>query len=203
MNPNSSPGLMSNFGENIPEEALQAVQAQSQAKSGQSQTSSGFAPSTSQPTPQATQPPQEKPREVGTLTEELVKRPLGDIGSELKSLPKSLFSVESILGIEPSKDDPQMQVKKKAMLDKFNNLTKEEQVEVQKRLQKEQERKQRMEEEKIQAKQQAQANQEEGPVLPSSPGKGPVGPATKSKKSSAVQKLEQDRKSLGGPQSAN
>lgn len=139
-----------------------------------------------------------KPREVGTLQEELVTRPLQDIQKGLLSL----FDIRSVLGIDPKADTPEEQAKKRQMLQRWNELTQDEQKVAQERYQKEMQKKQMEEEEKQQRKQQEEAAKEESIAAPSSPQKGPAGPGA-SKKQKAAAKLQSDRKKLGGPSGSN
>ncbi len=111
--------------------------------------------------------------------------------------------LDSLLGLDSQSKDPEEKAKKNAMHKRYQQLSEEQQAVArelyQRRLQEEKIRKQEEERRKqIEEQQKAQSVD-----MPSSPQKGPVGPASgKSKKSNATQKLQQDRKTLGGPQSA-
>lgn len=134
------------------------------------------------------------PREVGTLSEELIKRPAQDVVAGLKSF----LDVSELLGVK-SEDDPQTKARKKQIAHNFEKLEAEDQAFVRKKYQEEMEKKQREQQEEEERKRQAEAAQEQDLAMPSSPQKGPVGPGGQ-KKPAAVMKLEQDRKTLGGPQ---
>lgn len=159
-----------------------ALGAHGQAGAGHSNPKTGMPPA--------------PPREVGTFTEELIKRPAQDI---IKGL-KSLFDINSILGVDPVVDDPETQAHKKQMLNRWQGLNQEQQQVAQQLYKQKMEEKQRAEQEEQAKKQQQEKRKAQSVQMPSSPSKGPVGPG--SKKPKAVQQLEQDRKSLGGPQSA-
>jgi hypothetical protein len=138
------------------------------------------------------QPP--KPREVGTLTEELITRPLSDIKNELLSL----FNINTLLGVNPVTDSPQDQAKKKQLHQRWQQLNQEQQQVAQEAYQLRMKQKQAEEEEKQRKAQQEQQSKQQAIAAPSSPQKGPKGPAG-SQKQKAVTKLQNDRKTLGGP----
>jgi hypothetical protein len=136
-----------------------------------------------------------QPREVGSVTEELINRPLKDIAKGIRSI----FSIDNLLGQESSGPDPESQAKKKQLHQRFSQLSQEEQAVARERYQQEMERKQRIaEEDQISRQQEAQAKQ---PIqMPSSPQKGNGG---QSKKQSAMQQLQDDRTKIGKVQGAN
>ena len=197
-------GLGNFSDEHIQENDMQAAmqqKAMSQFAGNATQAAGAGTPGPQGQSPFGTPVPGEKPQEprpVGSLTDELIKRPAKDIARGLLSL----FDLNALLGIKPGEDDPAQQAKRKQMLNRFNKLTQEQQDIAKQRYQLEMKKKQQEEQEK-QAKKQREEQQKANSVeLPSSPKKGPVGPGG-SKKQKAVQKLEQDRKTLSGPQSAN
>ena len=181
------------FGEQLDESAVsQAMQSKTVSQAATDpQTSSALATKAAQQS--SAQAPQ--PREIGTIKEELVTRPAHDI---LKGLA-SLFDIKTILNLNPQADTPEQQAKKKQLHQRFNQLTQEQQQVAQANYRREMERKKREEEEK-QAQKQRDQQAAQSIAPPSSPSKGPAGPGAK--KPAAVDKLEQDRKTLGGPQSA-
>lgn len=137
-----------------------------------------------------------QPREVGTLGEELVKRPFGDIVKGIRSI----FSVEELLGVKSDQPDPEKQAKKKQLHQRFNQLSQEEQAVARERFQKEMERKQRMaQEDEMRRQQEAQQSVVQ---MPSSPQRGAAGPSG-SKKQQAMQQLQDDRTKIGKVQGAN
>jgi hypothetical protein len=138
-----------------------------------------------------------QPREVGSLAEELVTRPLQDVGKELKSF----VDINNLLGIDPVKDDPQTQAHKKRLHQGWNKLTQEDQAYVQQKFQQETKIKQQ-EKEAEQLKEQQKAQQSQDLVIPTGVKKGAEGPGG-SKKKQATQRLQQDRKTLGGPKGSN
>jgi hypothetical protein len=138
----------------------------------------------------------QKSREVGTIGEELVKRPLADIAKGIRSI----FSIDNLLGQESSQPGPEEQAKKKQLHQRFNQLSGEEQAVARERYQREMERKQRMaEEDEMRRQQEAQKSVVQ---MPSSPQKGPAGPGG-SKKQQAMQQLQDDRTKIGKVQGAN
>lgn len=195
---------MGGFDEHLDENAMQAA-AKQKTLSQQSSTSVGTsaAPSatntagSANPLPQ-TQVPPPPPREVGTLTEELLKRPAQDIYRGLAQF----FDLNTLLGIDPKADDPQTQARKKQIHQRWNKLTEEQQAVARQKYQEEMQKKQREEQEKQQRKQAEEQQKNQQFQVPSGPQKGPVGPGG-SGKQRAVQKLQQDRKTLNGPGSSN
>jgi hypothetical protein len=172
----------------LSQQSAQLTPQQMQQAAAQQQASQA------QQTPETSQ---EKPREVGTFTEELIKRPVKDIIRGLKSI----FDLNDLLGVKSSADDPQSLAKKKQMLQRFNKLNQEQQAIARQKYQAELKKKQQAEQEAEMKRRQEAQQKQQSISVPSGPQKGPVGPG--SQKPKAVQKLEQDRKTLGGPQSAN
>jgi hypothetical protein len=131
------------------------------------------------------------PREVSSFSEELIKRPLHDLGKELK-----LFvDLNELLGIAQG-DTPEEQVKKKQLHQRYQQLT---QAEQQVAKQKYQEKLQRRQEEE-KAKEQKRQEEQAKPSLPPPTGKknlqgmfGMVG----SQKKQAAQRLAFDRQRIG------
>lgn len=135
-----------------------------------------------------------KPREISSLKDELITRPVKDIVKGLASL----FDIKSILGINPQVDTPEQQMKKKQLHQRFQQLTQEQQQVAQQKYQREMERKQRMEQEEQIRKQREAEAQQEDIAPPSSPSKGPASPSGTGKQKAAA-KIKQDRTTLGGP----
>lgn len=199
--PTTKSSLNQDFGEAF--EEMQAMNKMGGQKAGQSSTdpSAGQTPALQQQLSDQMAggvDHQNKSREVGSLKEELLVRPVKDIAQGLASI----FDIKSILGINEIQDTPEEQMKKKQLHQRFQKLTQEEQQYAQQKYQQEmQKKKQKEEEEKIKKKREEQAkNQAIAP--PSSPKKGPVGPGG-SRKQKAEAKLEMDRKTLGGPSSVD
>jgi hypothetical protein len=187
---------MSSFGEHMDENAMQQAMGQKQQGQQGSQLNPAMGAAQQQMAQQQAQN-QQPPRELGTLAEELITRPAKDIVKGLGSL----FDIYNWLGIKKYEPDPEKIAKHKQMLHRYNQLDAEDQAQVRKTTQKRmQEQKMRQEEEE-RKKQQAAAAQQDF-VMPSSPKKGPEGPGGSGKKR-ATQKLQQDRKTLSGPSSAN
>jgi hypothetical protein len=142
------------------------------------------------------QPP--KPREIGSITEELVNRPAQDIFKGLKSI----FDLNSLLGLPQAEDDPQTKARKQQMLQRYNKLSDEQQAVARQKYQESMQKKQAEEQEKQAKKQQEEQQKSQTINVPSGTKKGPEGPGG-SKKQKAVNKLQQDRKTLGGPKGSN
>lgn len=140
---------------------------------------------------------QKPPRAMGSITDELFKRPVQDIIEGIKSL----FDINALLGINLQHDTPQEQARKKQLHQRWQQLNQEQQQVAQQKYQLEMQKKQAEEEEKQHRKQQ-EAAQSQTIQAPSSPKKGPDGGGG-SKKQKAVTKLQNDRKSLSGPSSSN
>lgn len=128
------------------------------------------------------------PRNVSSLGEELLKRPVKDIGDTLKSF----FDLNALLGINPE-DPPEKKAKKQKIAANWQKLTGEEQAYVQQKFQEEQQTKQREQQEEQKKKEEEQRQAEEQAIAPpSSPKKGPVGP-TGSKKQQTNQLMQNRR----------
>lgn len=191
---------MGQFGEHLDESAMQ--QTVGQKALSQQQVNPQAAAAAAAGAKQASQPPsQQKPREMGSLGDELIKRPLHDIWNEVKQF----FSLNTWLGIKPDTDDPQKKQKMANLHRRYQKLEQEDQAEVKRQFQlREQKAKQQKEEE--QRKKMAEQKQKEQStiVAPSGSKKGPIGPASgKSRKSNAITQLTQNRQQLSNAQGAN
>jgi len=144
-------------------------------------------------------PAQKPPREVGTLAEELIERPIKDIGEGIRSI----FSLNDLLNINPQTDTPEQQAKKKQIHQRYQQLTQEEQAEAQRQYQEEMERKQKEEQEAQEKKRREQEAAAQEIQAPSSPQKGPVGPSGNSGKQRAMTRLNTQRKNPIGSLSDN
>lgn len=136
--------------------------------------------------------PPDQAREVGSLKEELVERPLADIETELIAI----FSLQKLLGIENPSDTSEQKAKKAQLNQRFNQMTQEEQAVAQQHYQEQLMRKRQQEEQDLIKKQQAEAAQAEPLVLPSGPQRGPADRGSQSKAQAALQKLKQDRTTM-------
>lgn len=189
---------MGQFGEHLDEAALQ--QAVSQKQLGQQQAAATGSPQ-GMPTaanplsPSAAPTP---PRELGSLTEELLVRPAVDIAKGLLSL----FDFSAALGLSPPETKTaEQKARMQATHARYQKLNQEQQAFARKKYQEEMQKKKLLEEE-TERKKQAEQQAAQELVMPTSPQKGPIGP-TGSSKQRAVTKLQQDRQTLGGPASAN
>lgn len=202
-----NPGLGAQS-EHMDEAAMQAASKQKQLTQQQSSTQQASGKSGTNPllspqsaTGQKNQTPDgggkgtfqpEKPREVGNLGDELIKRPLADIKKGLASF----FDLNALLGINPG-DTPEEQAHKKSMHQRFQKLTEEQQQVAQKKYQAEMQKKKMEQEEAEQKRQEEEAKQSQPIAAPSSTKKGPVGPASgQSKKQKTQSMLEQSRTGL-------
>lgn len=187
-------GLPPGFGgaaggaDSINEAALQSMMA---GKSG-----GGAAGSSQNPQLPTAQSQPQKPREIGSLAEELVTRPLADIGKGLLSI----FDIGSLFGAKPA-DDPEKKAKRQQVHQRWQQLTQEQQAIAQQRYQQEMQRKQMMAQEDEMRRQREQA-QSQDIVMPSSPQKGAQQQGG-SGKQRAMTKLKQDRTTQNNLSSAN
>ena len=182
------------FGEALDESALQ--QAVSQKQLGQAQAVGAGNP---QGIPTGTNPlspssPPPAPREVGTITEELVTRPAMDIAKGLRSL----FDFSAALGITPPETKtPEEKARHQATHSRYQKLNQVQQAYAREKYQRELKKKQAKREREEQRKQQQAQQASQEIAMPSSPKNGPMGPAGSSKQR-AMTKLQTDRTTLGG-----
>lgn len=207
--PRPSGGFRSGFGQlgeaHLEESATQAAtQQKQQTQQGTSSAQQTTGSSSLQPVGSKQKAAQQslsqpvKPREVGTIREELLEHPAKDVVKGVKDI----FNINTILGINPATDTPEEQAKKKQMLGRWQKLNEEQQQVAKKNFQLEmQKKKQEAEKKEIKKKQEEQAK-EASVAPPSTPKKGPVGPGG-SKKQRTLDQLEQRRKTLGQTQSQN
>lgn len=190
---------MGQFGEHLDENATQ--QAVTQKQLGQQQAVGTGSP---QGVPTGANPlsptaPPKPPREMGTIAEELITRPAVDIAKGLLSL----LDFSAALGLSPPETkSPEEKARLQATHHRYQKLNQEQQAFARKKYQEELQKKKLLQEEEERQKQQKRQQESQQIVVPSSPKNGPVGPAGSSKQR-AVTKIEQDRKTLGGPASAN
>ncbi len=140
--------------------------------------------------------PPPPPRPVGTITEEL-----GMIGSDFGKGVVDLLNFAKWFGIESAQLSPEEKAKLKQVHTKFTQLTEQQQMVAREKMQKEQQRKQRIAQEDAQ-KRQADADGKQSYVVPSGKQSGAQN-AGGNKKQRAVQTLQDKRKTLSGPSSAN
>lgn len=154
--------------------------------------SGNLSPAQMQAAQQAAGAQQVQPREVTSITQEF-KRGVSDIFQGIKEF----FNLNTWLGINPSKLDPQQQAKAKQVHSRYQQLDQEQQA-VARQMFEAKMQKKRMEQEEEQRKKQMEAQkQAQSFEMPSGPKKGPVGPASgKSKKQNVLTKLKQDRTTL-------
>lgn len=194
-----NPGL-GQFNEHLDESSMM------QAASQKAATQQGVSPASAMPAAMAQQLRQggspgggAGPRDVGSLADELIKNPAQDISEGLKSF----FSLNTWLGIDPPKPDGPDEIQRKQQLhQRYQRLDQEQQQIVQQKYQMELQKKRQQEQMDAQRHQQEEAQKAQQIEMPSSPQKGAAAPGG-SKKQKAVTKLQNDRKSLSGPSSAN
>jgi hypothetical protein len=137
---------------------------------------------------------QKPPLPVGNFAQELITRPLKSIKESLHSF----FDLSSLLNINYDVDSPQAQAKKRAIHQRYQQLTQEEQQEAQRQYQEELEKKQKEEQEAQEKRRQEEQKNSQPIQAPAGQKKGPdLGGG--SRKQRAQTKLQNDRKQLGGP----
>jgi len=186
------------FGEGFDESI--AKQAMQQKALGQQQVASGGAAAAAAGQKMKGQPSaQRPPRSVGSLTDELIKRPVQDIGKELSEF----FSLNTWLGIDPHTEDPQKKQRLTAAHKRYQQLDQEQQAFARQKYQEDMKKKQLEEQEKERKKRmQEQEKQNQALPMPSSPKKGPIGPGMSGKQKAAAQ-LQHDRQRLSTPSGSN
>ncbi len=138
-------------------------------------------------------PQAESGREVRSLKEELVKRPVKDVKKGLASL----VDLNDLLSIETG-DTPEEKAKKKQIHQRYQKLTEEQQTVAKKQYQEKLQKRKQEQEEEQRKKEAEQAQQQQAMAPPSSPQKGPIGPASgMSRKKKAQTNLQQQRQGLG------
>ena len=171
---------MGSFGMDSERMEQQAMQGATQQKAIQQQAGNTGTKPNPQQNQSQTQPA--PPREVGSFTDELIKRPVKDVAKEISKF----FDLNDLLGIKRD-DTPEEKARKNKTHQRYQQLTKEEQRVAQEKYQKSLQKKQ-------QEEQQAQAR-----TLPS------VGKTSKrgtalmggSQKKQAAARLEDSRKTIG------
>ena len=128
--------------------------------------------------------PQQKPRAVGTFGEEVQR-----MGADVVQTIYRNF--KDILGLTRPPKTPEEAAKLKQFHQGWQRLTQAEQQEAQKRLQREHQRRQMQEQEEMAKKQKAAQEKAQRDSQISAPGK-------KSGRARATQKLQDDRKRMGG-----
>ncbi len=138
-----------------------------------------------------------QPRPVSSFKQELVERPLQDIGHELKAF----VNLNALLEINPTTDTPEQQAHKQQLHSKWQQLSQEQQQLAAQTYQQEMQRKQAQDhEDRVKAQQ--KAAQKTPLAMPSGPKNGPVGPASGNRKKAAATQLQQNRQSFNKTQSS-
>lgn len=138
------------------------------------------------------------PREVSSLTNELLKRPAGDVTREIKQF----FDLNALLGIN-TEDTPEEKAKKTQLHQRYQRLTQEQQQVTQKKYQEKLQKQQ--EEERVKQQKEQNEKQKEAAALPS------VGKISKrgtalmggSQKKKAAARIAHDRQTIGKVAGAN
>ncbi len=188
-------GGMSSFdGERMEQQAIQGATQQKavQQQSGSTGTSSSDQHNSSQAN---THTP---PREMGSLTDELVKRPAKDVAQELKGF----FDLNSLLEIN-QEDTPEEQAKKRQLHQRFQQLTQSEQKVAQEKYERELQKKQQ--EERLKQQEEEEQRQKDATVMPevgkvSRRGTALMGGSQKKK---AAARMAHDRQRIGKVAGAN
>lgn len=185
-------GLGSFADEHLEENAMQQAMQQKMLQQQSAQTGTK---SQSQQGGVGQPPP--PPREVGSIPEEALR-----FGRDVWTGVRQFFSLNTWLNINPNTKNPEELAKQKQIHQRWQRLTEDQQAVAKQNYQRETQRKKAQAEEEEQKKQQAQAREQAELPMPSSPQKGPIGPAG-SKKQKAIQKLQQDRQQMSGPSGSN
>jgi hypothetical protein len=151
---------------------------------------------------QAAQATQKQTRPIGSLGEELFKRPVKDIATGLKDAVKDTFDINKILGINSQTDTQEKQAKRKQIHQRWQKLDQEQQQYAKQRYQEMMQKKQQEDEEKEMKRRQEKQQKSASIAPPSGTKKGPVGPSG-SKKQKANTQLQQSRTTIGKLQGAN
>jgi hypothetical protein len=196
-------GFRQGFGhfdeEHLEQSASTSAVQQKQLTQQNTQSSQHPAPAANPQSAPAQQAP--PPREVSSFKDELLERPVKDVKQGLQSI----FDLNSLLGINTA-DKPEEQERKKALNERFGQLTEEQQQVAKKLFQEKMQKDKLAEEEKAKQKQLAEAKKQEDIAPPSSPRKGPIGPggpgAKLSGKKMAQELVERDRQQMSRLQTA-
>lgn len=188
------PGGGFNAGIGQPDEHLDeaAMMKAMQTKGLQQQQASA----SNAPTPPPSTQQQHAPSDMGSFTDELFVKPFEDI----KRGFKDLFDLEKWLGIEPTPEQVQELERKKILLQRFNQLTDQEQMIAKQRYQERIEKQKLEEEEKQRRKQQEAQQQQQSLNMPHKAQSGPVGPGMSGNQKAKAQ-LDWDRQRQDSTQS--
>lgn len=170
------------FGGHLDETAMMEAM---QAKGLQQQKASA---STS-PTPHSST--QQQPRDVGSLKDELFTYPAQDLVGSFKSV----FDLDTWLGVQPTAEQEQERARKEVLLKRFNQLTDQEQAVFKQRYQERLKKLQLEEEEKAQRRQAEEQQRQASITLPRKAASGPVGPGMGAKQKAKAQ-LDFDRQRM-------
>lgn len=188
---------MGNFGdEHLDANAMQQAMKQ-QALSQQAATQTGPMP-TAGTSALPTSPQGDSAQSTGgdSLVDIVLTQPFADVATTIAEA----LGLEKLLGLVSGADTPEEKAKKQQTLQRYNQLTEEQQsvakAKYQERLQQEQQARAEAEQ-----RHQMEAQQSHDVVVPTGKSDG-ARDGGGSGKQRAVTKLQQDRKSLGGPQSA-
>jgi len=176
-------------------------QAQQQAAAQKSLSQQGTSQATS-PGAQAQQAAGQHSQASQTPREVTPRKELPWFMQDLAEGLASFFDVNAVFQIDPAKDSPEEQAQKQQMHQRYQQLSQEEKNYVQQKYKMDLQKKQQQEQEEQQKKQQQQQESQQLSV-PSSPQKGPVGPGSQNKKKGAIDKMQQERKTLGSPAGMN
>ncbi len=137
-----------------------------------------------------------QPREVASIPEELIARPVQDIAAEFKTF----FSLKQLFQIDPQTDSPEDQARKQQIHSKWQSLTQSEQQVAQAQYQHDMQVKQQRQQQEEQSRQQKAANQQ--PVeMPSGPNKG-TNATPGNRKKTMTQQVNSNRQSFNKIQSS-
>ncbi len=163
-------------------------QAQQQAAAQKSLSQQGTSQATS-PGAQAQQAAGQHSQASQTPREVTPRKELPWFMQDLAEGLASFFDVNAVFQIDPAKDSPEEQAQKQQMHQRYQQLSQEEKNYVQQKYKMDLQKKQQQEKQQL--------------SVPSSPQKGPVGPGSQNKKKGAIDKMQQERKTLGSPAGMN
>ena len=137
-----------------------------------------------------------EPRPVGTFADEF-KTGITDIFQGIKEF----FNINTWLGVNPDKLDPQQQAHAKQLHSRYQQLDQEQQSVARRMFEEKMQRQKMQQQEEAQRKQREADQKAQSIEMPSSPKKGAEGPGGgKSKKQNVMTKMKQDRTTLNNTQ---
>lgn len=141
-------------------------------------------------------------RDVGSLSEELVTRPVQDIKDGLASI-LDFDAFREMLGFPANQVTPEKKAELQRVWQGYQSQDGAHQQAIQQKFQLRQQQAMQQRQEDEMKRQQKAAQEAQTISVPSGPKKGPVGPSGNSSRQRAETKLENDRKTMKNPSGAN